>query len=81
MKVTKAQQKALQALSRKDLNTLRKNPGIVSAAKDLLKACRKVMKRVEGIPEHASRRKRRTAYRKIASLCEKAIAKAENRHE
>jgi hypothetical protein len=81
MKVTKAQQKALQVLSRKDLNAIRNNPGIVAAAKDLLKACRKVLKRVEGIPEHASRRKRRTAYRKIASICEKALARAENRRE
>jgi len=77
VKVTRSQYKALQTLSRKDLNTLRKHPAIVAAAKDLLRACRKVVKRVEAIPEHASRRKRRTAYRKIVDVCEKAIGKAE----
>ena len=77
VKVTRSQYRALQALSRKDINTIRKHPSIVSAARDLLKACRKVIKRVEGISDHASRRKRRTAYKKIAALCQKAIAKAE----
>ena len=77
VKVTRSQYKVLQTLSRKDINTLRKHPAIVSAAKDLLRACRKVVKRVEAIPEHASRRKRRTTYRKIVAVCEKAIAKAE----
>ena len=77
VKVTRSQYRVLQVLSRKDINTLRKNPAIVSAAKDLLRACRKVVKRVEAIPEHASRRKRRTAYKKIVAACEKAIARAE----
>jgi len=78
VKVTRSQYKVLQALSRKDINILRKNPGIVSAAKELLRACRKVVKRVEAISDHASRRKRRTAYRKITALCENAISKTEN---
>ena len=77
VKVTRSQYKALESLSRKDINTLRKHPAIVSAAKDLLRVARKVVKRVEAIPEHASRRKRRTAYKKIVVLCEKAIGKAE----
>jgi hypothetical protein len=79
VKVTRAQQKVLQALSRKDIRIIRKNPSIVSAARDLLRACRKILKRVEAIPEHASRRKRRTAYKKIAVACEKAIARAEGK--
>ena len=78
VKVTRSQYNALQTLSRKDINTIRRHPGIVAAARDLLKACRKIAKRVEGIPDHASRRKRRTAYRKIIAVCEKAIARAEN---
>ena len=78
IKVTRSQYKALQSLSRKDINTLRKHPAIVSAAKDLLRACRKVVKRVEAIPDHASKRKRRTAYLKIVAVCEKAIGKAES---
>ena len=77
VKVTRSQYEALQSLSRRDINMLRKHPAIVSAAKELLRACRKVMKRVEAIPEHASRRKRRTAYRKIVAVCQKAIGKAE----
>lgn len=76
VKVTRAQYKALQQLSRKDINTIRKHPRLVAAARDLLKACRKVVKRVEGLSEYASRRKRRTAYKKIIAVCEKAIERA-----
>ena len=79
VKVTRSQYKVLQILSRKDISTIRKTPSIVSSAKDLLRACRKILKRVQSIPDHASRRKRRTAYRKIAALCEKAIAKSEEK--
>lgn len=79
VKVTRSQQKVLQILSRNDINTIRKHPGIVSAAKDLVRACRKVVKRVSAISDHASRRKRRTAYRKIVAACEKAIDRAEKR--
>ena len=76
IKVTRAQYKALQQLSRKDINTIRKHPQLVSAARDLLRACRKVVKRVEALSEYASRRKRRTAYKKIIAVCERAVAKA-----
>ena len=38
VKVTRSRSKVLQTLSRKDINTLRKHPAIVSAAKDLLQA-------------------------------------------
>jgi 5-bromo-4-chloroindolyl phosphate hydrolysis protein len=76
IKVTRAQYKALQHLSRRDINTIRKHPQLVGAARDLLKACRKVVKRVEGLSDYASRRKRRTAYRKIVAVCENAIARA-----
>lgn len=73
VKVTRAQYKALQLLSRKDISTIRKHPRMVAASKDLLRACRKVIKRVEGLSEYASRRKRRTAHAKIVSICRKAI--------
>jgi hypothetical protein len=63
-------------LSRKDINIIRRHPQLVSAARDLLKACRKVVKRVEALSEYASRRKRRTAYKKIIAVCEKAIERA-----
>ena len=78
VKVTRTQLQVLEALSRKDINTIRKNPSIVSAARDLARACRKVVKRIDAISDHASRRKRRTAYRKITALCEKAIGRLEN---
>ena len=76
IKVTRTQYKALQQLSRRDINTIRKHPQLVGAARDLLKTCRKVVKRVEALSEYASRHKRRTAYRKIIAACEKAIARA-----
>ena len=76
IKVTRAQFEALQQLSRKDINTIRKNPGIVAAAKELLRACHKVIKRIESIPEHASRRKRHTAYKRVLRICRKAIDQA-----
>jgi hypothetical protein len=76
IKVTRAQHRALQQLSRKDINTIRKNPGIVAAAKDLLRVCRKVIKRIEAIPEHASRRKRATAYKRVLHICRRAIDRA-----
>jgi hypothetical protein len=41
IKVTRTQYKALQHLSRRDINTIRKHPQLVGAARDLLKACRK----------------------------------------
>jgi hypothetical protein len=78
VKVTRSQYKVLQALSRRDINIIRKHPSIISAAKDLLRVCRKVVKRIDAISDHTSRRKRRTAYRKITALCVKAIGKAEN---
>lgn len=76
IKVTRAQHRVLQQLSRKDINTIRKNPGIVAAAKNLLRACRKVIERIETIPEHASRRKRATAFDRVVRICKKALDKA-----
>jgi hypothetical protein len=35
-----------------------------------------VIKRIEAIPEHASRRKRQTAYKRVLRVCRKAIDKA-----
>ena len=77
IKVTNAQHKALQALTRKDLNTLKKYPKIVAAGKTLLKACKKVVKHVEDLPQYANSRKRKTAYKRILKVCQKAIDIAE----
>ena len=73
IKVTNAQQKVLQALTRKDLNTLKKQPQLLAASRMLLKACKKVVKQVEQIPQYANSRKRQTAYKRIVKVCQKAI--------
>ena len=75
--VTRAQQLALQVLSNRDLAALRKNPQLVSGAKHLLVACRKVIKRIEKIPRHAGQKRRDTAYKRIIEMCQKAIDKVE----
>ena len=76
MKVTRAQRQVLQILTRQDINAIRKNPKLVSGAKYLLLACRKVAKKVEEIPEYAGKKRRQTAHRRIADLCNKALQKA-----
>ena len=73
VKVTGAQQKVLQILSRKDVSAILRNPKLVAGAKHLLLACEKTIKRVEEIPQYASRKKRETVYRRIAAACRKAI--------
>jgi len=78
VKVTSAQHKVLQILSRKDIAAIRRNPKLVPGAKHLLLACKKAIKKVEAIPQYASRKKRETAYRRIAEVCRKAIAQVEH---
>ena len=73
IKVTGAQYKVLQILSRKDIYAIQKNPRLVASAKHLLLACKKTIKKVEEMPQYASRKKRETAYRRIVALCTKAI--------
>lgn len=73
VKVTRGQYHVLQNLSRKELATLRKYPKILVESKRLLRACKNVVKKIEAIPEHANRRKRQTAYKRIISICQKAI--------
>jgi hypothetical protein len=77
IKVTNAQHKALQALTRKNVNTLKKHPKIIAAGRGLLKACKKVIKHVEDLPQYANSRKRQTAYKRIVKVCQKAIDAAE----
>ena len=75
--VTRAQKQALELLSSSDIAALRKNPRLVSGSKHLLVACKKVIKRVEKIPRHASPKRRETAYKRIVELCKKAIDRVE----
>lgn len=77
VKVTGAQHKVLQILSRKDVAAIRRNPKLVSGAKHLLLACKRTIRKVEDIPQYTSRRKRETVYRRIVALCRKAIAEIE----
>jgi hypothetical protein len=77
VKLTAAQWRVLQVLTRKDVNTLQKHPHMLEAGKALLRACRKVVKHVEAIPKYANVRKRQTAYNRIIRVCEKAIQAAE----
>ena len=77
VKVTRGQYHVLQNLSRKEVATLRKYPKILVESKRLLRACKSVVKKIEAIPEHANRRKRQTAYKRIIGICQKAIAAVE----
>lgn len=76
-KLTRTQYKILQGLTRKELGTLRKYPKILAESRELLRACKKVVKKIADIPEHANRRKRQTAYKRIAAICQKAVDKVE----
>ena len=77
VKVTRAQKQVLLQLTRQDINAIRRNPKLVSGAKVLLLACKKILKKVQAIPEYANRKKRATAHKRIVTLCQKAIERAE----
>ena len=78
IRVTGAQFKVLEILSRKDISAIRKNPKLVPGTKHLLLACKKTIKNVGAIPYYASRKKRETAYKRIVALCQKAIDSIES---
>jgi hypothetical protein len=78
VKVTRSQQRVLQNLSRKDIAFLKKHPKLLVQSRELLRACKKVIKRVETIPEFANRRKRQTAYKRVIAICQKAIDRFES---
>jgi hypothetical protein len=73
IRVTRGQYQVLQNLTRKEVATLKKYPKILMESKRLLRACKKVIQKIEEIPEHANRRKRQTAYKRIIRNCQKAI--------
>ena len=77
IKVTPGRYRVLQSLTRKDISLLKKHPKILVESRQLLRACKKVIKRIESISEYASRRKRQTAYKRIAAICQKAIDRVE----
>ena len=73
VRVTRGQYHVLQNLTRKEVATLKKYPRILVESKRLLRACKKVIEKLEEIPEHANRRKRQTAYKRIVGFFQKAI--------
>ena len=77
VKVTGAQYKVLQILTRKDVSAIQRNPKLIAGSKHLLLACKKTIKKIEDIPQYTSRKKRETAYRRIVALCRKAIDQVE----
>ena len=77
LKVPPAHYRVLQNLTRKEISILKKHPRILAEARQLVRVCKKVIKRVEGIPEYGSRRKRQTAYKRIIAICRKAVERAE----
>jgi hypothetical protein len=77
IKVTRGQYQILQKMTRKEFSTLKKYPKILSESKDLLRTCKKVITKVESMPEYASKHKRQTAYKRIITLCQKAVDSVE----
>jgi len=77
VKVSGAQYRVLQVLSRKDISAIHRNPKLVPGAKLLLLACKKTIRKLEDIPQYISRKKRETVYRRIVALCRKAIDEVE----
>jgi hypothetical protein len=77
VKLTRSQYRILQNLTRKEVGTLKKYPKILAESQQLLRACKKVIKKVREIPEHANKRKRQTAYKRIVNICQKAVDRIE----
>ena len=72
VKVTRGQFQMLQRLTRKEVGTLKKYPKILLESKQLLRTCKKVIKKIESLPEHANKHKRQTAYKRIVTICQQA---------
>lgn len=77
IKVTPLQRAVLESLTRKDLNTVRRHPGIVKEGKHLIKACKRVIEEIADLHEYANAKKRKTAYGRIVKLCRKALERVE----
>jgi hypothetical protein len=77
LKVTNSRYRVLQSLTGKDIRLLKKYPKLLAESRQLLRVCKKVIKRIEGISEYASRRKRQTAYKRIIAICQKSVDRVE----
>ena len=74
--LTRAQREVLRVLERKDLQAIRKNPKMVSGAKHLAVACRKIIRKLESLPKYSSRKKRETLNERIIKIAQRALEKA-----
>jgi len=77
VKLSSRQAQVLDSLTPRDLRTLRKYPSLLREGKQLIRACKKVIKQIEALHQYANARKRATAYRRIVKVCEKAIERVE----
>lgn len=77
LKVSRSQYPVLQSLNRKDIAVLRRYPRILAETKAVIRAFKSVIKKLEGLPEHASRRKRKTAHKRVIAICKKAVERVE----
>jgi hypothetical protein len=74
--LTRAQREVLAVLDRKDLQAIRKNPNMVTGAKHLAVACRKIIRKLESQPKYASRKKRETLNARIIKIAQRALEKS-----
>ena len=74
--LTKAQRDVLKILTRQDLQAIRKNPNLISGAKHLASACKKILKKAETMPKYAGRKKRETANARIIKIAQKALERS-----
>jgi hypothetical protein len=77
LNITPGRYRVLQSLTREEIALLKKHPKLLLESRHLIRACKKVIKRIESISEYASRRKRQTAYKRITVICQKAIERIE----
>jgi hypothetical protein len=77
LKVPRGQHPVLQSLTRKDIAVIRKYPKILAETKSVIRAFKSVIKKLDGIPEHASKRKRKTALKRVIAICKKTVERIE----
>jgi len=74
--LTRAQKDVLKLLTRQDLQAIRKNPHLVSGARHLAAACKKIIKKVETLPKYSGRKRRETAHGRIVRIAQRALDKS-----
>jgi len=77
VKLTSRQAEVIRSLDARDLRTLRKYPRLLREGKQLIRACKRVIKLVEALESYTNSRKRATAYKRVVKVCEKALSRVE----